>query len=104
MQDVVLAALLVIDDELHGDTSALRPVGERRGSPVANHVARISSGVRHPAASPHSPECVSSQRYDRMEVCSSLRRMTQPAERSINSKPSFRAASASRSSGGTPSN
>src|ERR1700722_12960501 len=71
MQDIVLAALLVIDDKLHGDTSALRPVGERRGSPVADHVARISSGVCHPAASPHSPECVSSQRYDRRGVRSS---------------------------------
>ena len=47
MQNVVLAALLAIDDELHGDTRVLRPAGERRGSPVADHVARIPL-VRHP--------------------------------------------------------
>ena len=41
MEDVVLAALLVVDDELHRDARAVRPVGERRRPAVADHVARI---------------------------------------------------------------
>ena len=41
VQDVVLAALLVIDDELDRDARLVRPVGERRGAPIADHVARI---------------------------------------------------------------
>ena len=47
MQDVVLAAFLVVDDELHGDARAARPVGVRRRAPVADHVARIIVVVRH---------------------------------------------------------
>ena len=50
MQNVVLGALLVIDDELQGDASAIRPIGMRRLAPIADHVARIGSFVRH-----HSP-------------------------------------------------
>ncbi len=52
VQDIVLAALLVIDDELDGDARLIRPVGERRRAPVADHVARIGFAVRH---SPQNP-------------------------------------------------
>ena len=48
MQDVVLAALLVVDDELQRDPRAARPIGERRRAAVADHVARI--GFSHKLA------------------------------------------------------
>ena len=47
MQDVVLAALLVIDDELHRDARSVRPVGEGRSAAVADHIARIAFVARH---------------------------------------------------------
>ena len=52
MQNVVLAALLVVDDELNRDARLLWPVGERRRSPVADHVARIDFAVRHAPQNP----------------------------------------------------
>ena len=55
VQDVVLAALLVIDNELHGDARLVRPVGERGRAPVADHVARIDFAVRHPVFPPRGP-------------------------------------------------
>src|SRR5579883_1530278 len=41
MQDVVLAALFVIDHELQGDPRAVRPIGIGRRAAIADHVARI---------------------------------------------------------------
>ena len=46
MQDVVLAALLVVEHELHGDPRAARPFRVGRVAAVADDVARIG-GVRH---------------------------------------------------------
>ena len=54
VQDVVLAPLLVIDDELQRDAGVFRPVGERRRAPVADHVAGIGLAVRHAHLSPGS--------------------------------------------------
>ena len=47
VQDVVLAAFLVVDDELHRDARAARPIGGRRVAAIADHVARIGLGARH---------------------------------------------------------
>ena len=75
MQDVVLAALLVVDDELYGDARAVRPIGERRRAPVADHVARIDFAVRHLSLSPaRALSRRPSRRYDRTVPCSSPRR------------------------------
>src|SRR6185437_2466417 len=55
--NVVLAALLVIDDELDRDARLHRPVGERGCAPIADHVARIGL-VGHfvpPRADPARP-------------------------------------------------
>jgi hypothetical protein len=41
VQNVVLAAFLIIDDELQRDARAIRPVGERRRAAIAGKVARI---------------------------------------------------------------
>ena len=41
MQDVVLAALFVIDDELHRDIRAARPLGVGRVAAIADHVAGV---------------------------------------------------------------
>ena len=46
MQDVVLAAFLVIDDELQRDARPARPIGVRRMGAVADHVARIALAHR----------------------------------------------------------
>ena len=46
VQDTVLAALLVIDDDLQGQAGAARPTGIRRRAPIAHHVPRIAGG--HP--------------------------------------------------------
>ena len=42
MQDVALAALLVVDDELNGDAGAARPARVRRVAAVADEIARIT--------------------------------------------------------------
>jgi hypothetical protein len=52
VQNVVLAALLVVDDELHRDARVFRSVGEGGRAPVADHVARIGLAVRHLVLSP----------------------------------------------------
>ena len=52
VQDVVLAALLVIDDELNRDARLVWPIGERRRAPIADHVARIGFAVRHALQNP----------------------------------------------------
>ena len=44
MQDVVFAALLVVDDELDGDVGAIRPLRIGRVASVTDHVARILAG------------------------------------------------------------
>ena len=41
VQDVVLCAFLIVDDELHGASRALRPGRPRRRAPVAHHVAWV---------------------------------------------------------------
>jgi hypothetical protein len=41
MQDIVLAAFLVIDDELQSDARAIWPIGVRRRAAIADHVAWI---------------------------------------------------------------
>ena len=46
VQDVVLAALLVVDDELHRDHRAARPFRVGRVAAVADHVARIVHAAR----------------------------------------------------------
>ena len=46
MQHAVLAAFLVVEDELDGDARAAGPLGVRRAAAVAGEVARIG-GVRH---------------------------------------------------------
>src|SRR3546814_4209796 len=46
VQDVVLAALLVVDDELDGDAGAARPLRIGRRLAVADEIARIISGHR----------------------------------------------------------
>ena len=63
VQDVVLAALLVVDDELHRDARLVRPVGEGRRAPVADHVARIGFGARHTVRSSR-PSRRAAERYD----------------------------------------
>ena len=50
VQDVVLAAFLVVDDELQGHARAARPVRERRIAAIADHVARIGLGHATPLA------------------------------------------------------
>ena len=72
VQDVVLAALLVIDDELHGDARPVWPVGERGVTPVADHVARIVIAVRHLVLSPAPAD-------DRSGTLRQDRRLLQPA-------------------------
>ncbi len=53
MQDVVLAAFLVVDDELHGDARAARPICGGRVAPVTDHVARVGLvEVEHGSAPP----------------------------------------------------
>ena len=52
VQDVVLAPLLVIDDELQGDARVVRPARVGRRAAVADHVARIGLAVRHAHLSP----------------------------------------------------
>ena len=47
VQDVVLAAFLVIDDELHRHARVAGPVGEWRRAPIADHIARIVFVARH---------------------------------------------------------
>ena len=42
VEDAVLAALLVVEDEADGDRCAARPVGEGRVAAVALHVPRIA--------------------------------------------------------------
>ena len=72
VQDVVLAAFLVIDDELHRHARPARPVGERRRPSVADHVARIVFVDRHPLASLFARSSrLPARRYDRIVVCSS---------------------------------
>src|SRR5690606_9914973 len=44
VQDAVLAAFLVIDDELDRDRGAIRPLRIGRSAAVAAHVALISAG------------------------------------------------------------
>src|SRR5688572_12785138 len=41
VEDIVLAALLVIDDELHGDIGALRPVRIGSGAAIALEIAGV---------------------------------------------------------------
>jgi len=41
VEDAAFAPFLVIEDELHRDAGAARPVGERWIACVAGHVARI---------------------------------------------------------------
>ncbi len=41
MEHAILPALLVIEDELHGDARAARPIGLRRRSAIASKIARI---------------------------------------------------------------
>ena len=50
MEDVVLAALLVVDHELHADPRSVRPARMRRVAAVADEVAGIG-GVGHASAS-----------------------------------------------------
>ena len=68
MQDVVLAALLVIDDELQRDARPARPIGERRRAAIADHVARIGLAPVIPKV-----PCIAAvgSGYDRIRVCSS---------------------------------
>jgi len=73
VQDVVLAALLVVDDELDGDARASGPVGERGSPPVADHVARIGFALSHVALPPRVRAWPPPpQRYDKTGVRSSL--------------------------------
>src|SRR3546814_15863884 len=44
VENAVLAAFLVIDDELHGDAGAAGPVGIRRRFAIADEVARVVAG------------------------------------------------------------
>src|SRR3546814_17684080 len=44
VENAVLAAFLVIDDELHGDAGAAGPVGIRRRFAIAGEVARVVAG------------------------------------------------------------
>ena len=53
MQDVVLAAFLVVEDELDGDARAVRPAGVRRARAVAAKIARVGSGSHRLAATIH---------------------------------------------------
>lgn len=46
VEDVVLTALLVVEDELHRDVGAVGPLRMGRVSPVPHHVARIVIGDR----------------------------------------------------------
>ena len=65
VQDVVLAAFLVVDDELHRHARAVRPVREGRRAPVADHVPRIVRRARHASTSlARSCASANSQRYD----------------------------------------
>ena len=41
MQDIVLAALFVVQDELHGDARAIRPFRIRNGPAIALEITRI---------------------------------------------------------------
>ena len=54
MQYIVLAAFLVVDDELHRHARAVRPVGEWRMTPVADHVARIIVVACHMGSVPRA--------------------------------------------------
>jgi hypothetical protein len=45
MQDVVLAALLVVQHDLHGDLRAARPARVGRGRAVAGHVAGVAGHI-----------------------------------------------------------
>src|SRR5690606_12454041 len=45
VQDIVLAALLVIYHELHGDSGIARPAWMRRRAAITDHVARIDVGA-----------------------------------------------------------
>src|SRR5262249_14718642 len=54
MEDTVLAALLVVDDELHGEARIAGPARMRRPAAIADHVPGI--GRRHRQQSP-SPPC-----------------------------------------------
>jgi hypothetical protein len=48
MQDVVLAAFLVIDDELDRDAGIVRPARMRDVAAIADHVAGIAVGGHGP--------------------------------------------------------
>ena len=52
MQDAVLAAFLVVDDELHGDMRAARPFRVGRVGAVAAHVSFVTHGPPLPACRP----------------------------------------------------
>src|SRR5262245_9791139 len=41
MQDAILSALLVIDDELEGEVGLARPARLRWGAPIAQQIARV---------------------------------------------------------------
>ena len=57
VQDVVLAALFVIDHELDRDARAVRPFGTRWIAPISHHVARIN--IAHVAFLPAVTTCYS---------------------------------------------
>ena len=57
MQHAVLAALLEVEHELHGDARATGPVGKGRIATVAEEIARILGRRRHALAQPHAAGC-----------------------------------------------
>jgi hypothetical protein len=51
MQDAVLAAFLIIDDELHRDAGFARPNGPRPVAAITDQIARICSMSNKPLCS-----------------------------------------------------
>jgi hypothetical protein len=78
-EDAVLAALLVVQHDLHGDRRAARPTRIGRVAAVADHVARVA-GRRRMVRVAHRPTAPPIAAFTRLSVQTDPRSTSSPAK------------------------